>query len=212
MRLLDLMPNADFIFNLGGNAMLNRQAEPILRQARNLYAQRQRLDANASSVLRMRTHYSLCRRFLAKAVSGDPQSGSHRAGDNRRLAATSMEMPGPKTIYMELYCARGQAENFIKHLKCDLHRSNFLHHVPDQLHSLATARRKLHAAVYVLHQQLRTQALKLSRTAPPRSSLFKIAAGQTVQRSPHPTLALHMRGKTPASPHHGTAVSEQTPL
>jgi hypothetical protein len=40
MRLMDAMPNTDFIFGLGGNAVLNRKAEPVLQQARNLYAQR----------------------------------------------------------------------------------------------------------------------------------------------------------------------------
>ena len=41
-------------------------------------------------------------------------------GDNPRFVVTSMQLPDPETIYADLYCARGQAENFIKQVKNDL--------------------------------------------------------------------------------------------
>jgi len=48
MQLIDGMPNTDFIFGLGGNANLLCSAEPVLKQARVLYAQRQALSDNRS--------------------------------------------------------------------------------------------------------------------------------------------------------------------
>ena len=41
-------------------------------------------------------------------------------GDNPRYVVTSLEAPVPKFVYRDLYCARGQDENFIKMLKNDL--------------------------------------------------------------------------------------------
>ena len=97
-------------------------------------------------------------------------------GDNPRFIVTSLALPDPQTVYAELYCARGQTENFIKHLKCDLasDRTSCTTFLANFM------RLQLHAAAYVLHQQLRTQALKYTElsTAQPGSvilKLFKIA-------------------------------------
>lgn len=40
MQLIDNMPDTDFIFGLGGNSSLLRQAEPVMQRARALYKQR----------------------------------------------------------------------------------------------------------------------------------------------------------------------------
>ena len=42
------------------------------------------------------------------------------AGDNPRFVVTSLEAPTPQRVYEELYCARGNGENDIKAVKCDL--------------------------------------------------------------------------------------------
>lgn len=175
MRLIDPMPNTGFIFGLGDNAVLKRQAEPTLRQARNLYAQRQRLDANSSSV-RLYEEFHYAAASWPKPFRVVLKAEVMALGDNPRFVVTSMEMPEPKTIYTELYCARGQAENFIKHLKCDLasDRTSCTTFLANFM------RLQLHAAAYVLHQQLRTQALKHTElsAAQPGSvilKLFKIA-------------------------------------
>jgi hypothetical protein len=73
-------------------------------------------------------------------------------------------------------CARGQAENYIKHLKDDLAADR-----TSCTSFLANCMRLvLHAAAYVLHQQLRSQALQhttLSQAQPSTviAKLFKIA-------------------------------------
>ena len=97
-------------------------------------------------------------------------------GDNPRFVVTSLQAPDPQTVYAELYCARGQAENFIKHLKCDLasDRTSCTTFLANCMRLL------LHAAAYVLHQQLRTQVLRHTElaNAQPKSvilKLFKIA-------------------------------------
>ncbi len=146
MHLIEVVPNTDFIFGLGGNAVLNRQAKPVLQQARNLYAQRQRLDANASSV-RLYEEFHYAAASWTKPLRVILKAEAMVLGDNPRFVVTSMEMPEPKTVYTELYCARGQAENFIKHLKCDLASDR-----TSCTTFLANCMRlQLHAVAYVLH-------------------------------------------------------------
>src|SRR2546429_3338172 len=42
------------------------------------------------------------------------------AGDNPRFVVTSLAAPTPQMLYEDLYCARGNCENEIKAVKCDL--------------------------------------------------------------------------------------------
>lgn len=79
-------------------------------------------------------------------------------------------------LYEEIYCARGQAENYIKYLKDDLaaDRTSCTSFLANCMRLL------LHSAAYILHQQLRTQALRhtpLSQAQPSTviAKLFKIA-------------------------------------
>ena len=96
--------------------------------------------------------------------------------DNERFVVTSLRSPTPSTLYQQEYCGRGQAENLIKQVKCDLHSdrtsaSTFLANFGRLLFT---------AAAYVLHQQLRQQGLQGTElaNAQPKTvilSLFKIA-------------------------------------
>ena len=97
-------------------------------------------------------------------------------GENPRFVVTSLVGLDAGTLYEDIYCARGQAENFIKHLKTDLaaDRTSCTSFIANCMRLL------LHAAAYVLHQQLRTQALQhtaLSQAQPSTviAKLFKIA-------------------------------------
>jgi len=97
-------------------------------------------------------------------------------GENPRFVVTSLLGLDAGTLYEDIYCARGQAENFIKHLKTDLaaDRTSCTSFIANCMRLL------LHAAAYVLHQQLRTQALQhtaLSQAQPSTviAKLFKIA-------------------------------------
>ena len=97
-------------------------------------------------------------------------------GENPRFVVTSLVGLDAGTLYEDIYCARGQSENFIKHLKNDLSadRTSCTSFLANCMRLL------LHAAAYVLHQQLRTQALQhtaLSQAQPSTviARLFKIA-------------------------------------
>ena len=103
-------------------------------------------------------------------------SGGKYNKDNERFVVTTLRSPTPQTIYQQEYCGRGQAENWIKQVKCDLKSdrtsaSTFLSNF---------GRLLLTAAAYVLHQQLRQLGLQGTAlaTAQPKTvilSLFKIA-------------------------------------
>ncbi len=116
--------------------------------------------------------------------------------DNQRYVVTTLRGPTPSALYQQEYCGRGQAENWIKQVKCDLKSdrtsaSTFLANF---------ARLLLTAAAYVLHQQLRQQGLHGTAlaTAQPRTvilSLFKIAVRVKQYKD---RVLLHLPGACPA--------------
>ena len=125
----------DFVFGLAGNAVLLRQAAPIMQEARWFYQQR----------------------------TAQAQAHGERS-------------PASSRVYEELYCARGNCENDIKAVKCDLHSDR-----TSATTFLANAMRLLlSCAAYVLHHALRTHTLAHTplATAQPSTlilTLFKVA-------------------------------------
>jgi hypothetical protein len=114
----------DFIFGLAGNKVLTPKAEPLLSKARALHAQR-------CESAHLKNHAEPTGTRLYGEV--DYQAGSwpkaYRVvlkaeimalGDNPRFVVTSLVDPAPEALYRDLYCARGQDENFIKAVKNDL--------------------------------------------------------------------------------------------
>ena len=89
-----------------------------------------------------------------------------RTDDNPRFVVTSLDLPTPECLYRDLYCARGQDENFIKMIKNDLASDRTSDH-----RFLANHLRLFFAcAAYVLHQALRTEVLvhtELAQAQPP---------------------------------------------
>ena len=87
-----------------------------------------------------------------------------------------LEQPTPEILYRDLYCARGQDENFIKQVKNDLASDRTSDHT-----FLANHMRLFFAcAAYVLHHGLRTEVLvhtELARAQPATVilKLFKLA-------------------------------------
>ena len=78
------------------------------------------------------------------------------AGDNPRFVVTSLADPPPQMLYEDLYCARGNCENAIKAVNCDLHsdRTSATTFLANSLRLL------LSCAAYVLHHALRTHTLQ----------------------------------------------------
>lgn len=186
MQLIIADGNADFIFGLAGNAVLLRHAEGLMKNARGHLNLHRSLAAQGlgPSVAAVRLFGDF--EYAAKswpqtfrvAVKAEvlPGSGGLPDKDNERFVVTSLRGPSPRTLYQQDYCARGQAENLIKQVKCDLKSdrtsaSSFLANF---------ARLLLTAGAYVLHQQLRHLGLQGTAlaTAQPKTvilSLFKIA-------------------------------------
>ena len=173
MQLIDAMPNTEFIFGLANNAILRRLAEPHMQQARKLYSVRHLHGEEATRLYHSFTYgaasWSRDFRVVLKAEV-------LAKGDNPRFVVTSLTAPSALRVYTELYCARGQCENFIKYVKCDLASDR-----TSCTTFLANCTRLLlHAAAYVLHQQLRSQALQHTELAHAEpgtviAKLFKVA-------------------------------------
>lgn len=212
MRLIDTMPNTDFVFGLAGNAVLERFAEPTMRQARTLRAQRQ--SAGFNTPVRLYEEFRYAADSWHKPLRVILKAEVMALGDNPRFVVTSMNLPDPQTVYAELYCARGQAENFIKQVECDLaaDRTSCTTFLANCMRLI------LYAAAYVLHQQLRTQAAQAYRTR--RSSaqhrhsqtIQGRHSGQTIQRPRHPASAFGLSLQAFALATHRTLVSAQTRL
>jgi hypothetical protein len=170
----------DFVFGLAGNAVLLRQAAPLIEQARRFHHQRVALAQAHGQV--PPTSSRLYDELVYGAGSwAQPwrvvlKAEVMQAGDNPRFVVTSLEAPSPQMLYEDLYCARGNCENDIKAVKNDLHSDR-----TSATSFLANAMRLLLAwAADVLHHALRTPTLQHTALAQAQPAtviltLFKIA-------------------------------------
>ncbi len=175
MGLIDTMPNVDFVFGFSSNPKLLKLAESTRLSACDLWAAVQTHDVVPEAV-RLFDEFDYRARSWPRAWRVLLKAEVMALGQNSRFIVTSLPGLDAGTLYEEIYCARGQAENYIKHLKGDLaaDRTSCTSFLANCLRLL------LHAAAYVLHQQLRTQALQhtaLSQAQPATiiAKLFKIA-------------------------------------
>ena len=170
----------DFVFGLASNAVLLRQAAPVLQDARRLYQQGTALAQVHHT--RPPAHSRLYAEFAYAAASwAQPwrvilKAEVMAAGDNPRFVVTSLGAPTPQRVYEDLYCARGNCENDIKAVKCDLHSDR-----TSATTFLANALRLLlSCAAYGLHHALRTHTLQHTALAHAHPAtliltLFKVA-------------------------------------
>ena len=170
----------DFVFGLAGNPVLLRQAAPVMQEARSLYRQRTAVaeaygePPPASS--RVYEEFSYAAASWAQPWRVIVKAEVMAAGDNPRFVVTSLAAPSPQQMYEDLYCARGNCENDIKAVKCDLHSDR-----TSETTFLANAMRLLLACgAYVLHHALRTHTLAHTALATAQPStvmltLFKVA-------------------------------------
>jgi hypothetical protein len=186
MALILADGHADFIFGLAGNAVLARQAEGLMKNARGHLALHQSLAAQGLgptvAAVRHFGEFDYAAGSWPQAfrvvVKAEVLAGSDvtPAKDNQRYVVTTLRDSLPQTLYQQDYCARGQAENLIKQVKVDLKSDR-----TSASSFLANFARLLFAAgAYVLHQQLRHLGLQGTplASAQPRTvmlSLFKIA-------------------------------------
>lgn len=170
----------DFVFGLAGNAVLLRQAAPIMQEAHRLHHQRtamaQAHGEHPPASSRVYEEFAYAAASWSQPWRVIVKAEVMAAGDNPRFVVTSLEAPTPQRVYEELYCARGNCENAIKAVKCDLHSDR-----TSATTFLANALRLLlSCAAYVLHHALRTHTLAHTAlaTAQPGTvilTLFKVA-------------------------------------
>jgi hypothetical protein len=180
LEVLTHRRHIDFVFGLAGNAVLLRHAAPVLQEARDLF-QQQTVVAHAYGAppprsSRVYEDFAYAAGSWAQPWRVIVKAEVMAAGDNPRFVVTSLEAPPPQTVYEDLYCARGNCENDIKAVKCDLHSDR-----TSATTFLANAVRLLLAcAAYVLHHALRTHTLAHTALATAQPStviltLFKVA-------------------------------------
>jgi hypothetical protein len=173
-------PHTDFIFGLAGNSVLSRFAQPLLEATRKQHEIRCENARRSQGTL---PHSTRTYHEVDYAANSWPQSFRvilkaevMSLGDNPRYVVTSLDLPTPENLYRDLYCARGQDENFIKMIKNDLASDRTSDH-----RFLANHMRLFFScAAYVLHHALRTEVLvhtELAKAQPLTVvlKLFKLA-------------------------------------
>lgn len=180
MQLALADPLVEFLFGLSTNAVLAGLARPCLdatRRQHELHGENAR-RCQSTPPVRTRTYHEL---DYAAASWPQPFRVVLKAevttlGENPRYVVTSLDLPSPACLYRDLYCARGQDENYIKMLKNDLASDRTSDH-----RFLANHLRLFFScAAYVLHHTLRTEVLvhtELARAQPCTviRKLFKLA-------------------------------------
>ncbi len=180
MALCEGDEHMDFIFGLPGNKVLTPKAQPLLAKARALRAQqceRARLEGQAEpAATRLYDEVVYQAASWAKACRVVLKAEVMSFGDNPRFVVTSLTDPTPQALYRDLYCARGQDENFIKAVKNDLASDRTSNHA-----FLANHLRLFYAcAAYNLIHSLREHTLchtELAKAQPMSIilKLFKLA-------------------------------------
>lgn len=124
MALCEGDDRTDFLFGLAGNRALTPKAEPLLARARIRHAQRgeqaRRLGQVAPSATRLYEEVDYQAGSWPRAYRVVLKAEVMSLGDNPRFVVSSLQAPTPELLYRDLYCARGQDENFIKAVKNDL--------------------------------------------------------------------------------------------
>jgi hypothetical protein len=199
MQLVLDTPNTDFIFGLAANRILSPLAQPFLGATRTAHKTRCELARrqNQTGPGVTRTYHDLqCRaKSWPKAFRVVLKAEVMALGDNLRLVVTSLALPSPESLYRDLYCARGQDENWIKMIKNDLASDRTSDH-----RFLANHLRLFFScAAYALHHALRTEVLVHTELAQARPAtvilkLFKIAV-RVVQHKDR--IKLHLPSNCP---------------
>ncbi len=178
LRLAD--PLLDFVFGMAGNRALSPLAEPALARARALHQWR---CTTAQRIANPPPAHTRGDEELDYAAASWPprfrvlvKAEITSQGENPRFVVTSLERPTPESVYRTVYCARGQDENYIKHLKQDLCSDRTSAH-----HFRANTLRLYFACgADVLHHALRSETLRGTELAQAQPAtvirkLFKLA-------------------------------------
>ena len=144
-----LTENVYFILGQTSNAKLLALAKPVMDQANSLYVQTEKPVRLFTSFYYQAATWQCPYRIICKAEINDQ-------GQNTRFVVTNFESSRASFIYQNVYCARGQMENFIKNHK------TFLHSDRTSCHTFTANQFRLflHSAAYVLIHTLAQVGLK----------------------------------------------------
>lgn len=181
-----------YVVCFASNPILKRWVAPHLRQVRRQAAQ----EGGSARQFFERRYQAVrwtCERRLIAKVEVIPHA-SRQTKDNPRYVLTNLPRTyKPRTIY-ELYCGRGEVENRIKELKCDLEidRTSCSSYVANQ------ARIVLTATAYALMQELRGHLRRsdFARAQVGRLRLCLLKIGARVQESVR-RIVLHLPAQYP---------------
>jgi hypothetical protein len=182
MAWCEAQPEVYFCLGLAKNSVLLEKLQPALAQARARHCLTGASTREFTEFqYRTRESWSLSRRVIGKAEV-------MREGDNPRFVVTNLPAEGfaddadprrwlPRSLYEELYCARGDMENQLKQQVLDLRADRM------STHHLASNQLRLWEAMfaYLLLERMRTQGLsgtELARATAGslRLKLLKVAA------------------------------------
>ncbi|MGN8158720.1 transposase [Salinisphaera sp. SWV1] len=104
-------PWTDFLFGLGGNAKLNRRADPILERTQRQHARRcreaERLGIAGPDATRTYEELSYAAGSWPMTPRVIVKAEVMALGVNPRYVVTSLTEPDPEMLYATLYTARG---------------------------------------------------------------------------------------------------------
>jgi hypothetical protein len=173
LAYLDSVPRLKYVCGMPKNAVLERQAEPLLEQARKL-SQLTNQSAQVFGECRYQARsWEQQRRVIIKAEIVFNHRGEPK--ENPRFVVTNQRQ-SPRFIYKKAYCSRGEIENRIKELHhgLEIDRTSCPRFWANQFRVLLTA------AAYALMQEIRRHArrttLARAQVSTLRDRLFKLAA------------------------------------
>jgi hypothetical protein len=163
LEFLDAM-GVEYVVAMAKNAVLERLAEPAMKQARRLSKQSGQTERVYGESRYAAKSWSSKRRVIFKAeVVRHP---GKEPKDNPRFVVTNLKQ-NPQGIYERVYCGRGEIENRIKELHegLEIDRTSCTRFWANQFRVLMTA------AAYVLIEELR---LRAARTACARAQVWTL--------------------------------------
>jgi hypothetical protein len=181
----------EYIIAMAGNSVLDAHAESWMRRARELSAHSGHTEHVYSECRYAAKSWAHERRVIIKAEVVCIEGREPR--DNARFVVTNLGA-GPKHLYENVYCQRGEIENRIKELHhgLEIDRTSCSRFWANQLRVLLTA------AAYVLMQRLRAAAAgtdcERAQVSTLRERLLKL--GVWVERSVR-RIVLHLPQSAP---------------
>ena len=181
----------EYIIAMAGNSILATHAEPWMKRARSLSVNSAQTEHVYGECRYAAKSWSRERRVIIKAEVVCIEGREPR--DNARFVVTNLGA-GPKHLYENVYCQRGEIENRIKELHhgLEIDRTSCSRFWANQFRVLLTA------AAYVLMQQLRAAAVGTdcarAQVSTLRERLLKL--GVWVERSVR-RIVLHLPQSAP---------------